>query len=488
MSLAATLRAQPGLPCRPWGRHAVSAEQWVALGQDPSLALVALWGDALVAHALWRDAAGMLAVSVPVADGRYPALSPLRPGAVLFERALREMWGHAAEGGDGQAWLDHGAWDVAFPMVARPPTREAAAPLGPDDGEAPEQVAFGPLAGGIAEAGQFRLFLQGGVVARAEARLGWLHKGIPALMRGKSPRAACRFAARLGGDAPVAHGIAFARAAEIASDLAPPARALALRAAMAEAERMASHLADIEVLALAAGVPLVAALCQRHVEALRRAALRAFGHRLMMDVVVPGGLAVDASPEGEEALRMAAAALGRELAALGRLCEPLLRRIEGVAVVPAALAAALAPGGPAGRACGRDADLRRAPGYRPYHDLVVAPVREADGDAASRLLVLLAELRDSARMLRTVLADLPVGEIVVPLPMVSGEGFGWAEGPRGDVWTWLRLEGGQIAGAFQRDPGWLHLPLLEAAAVGAEPAEWPVIRASFGLSHAGMDL
>ena len=96
--------------------------------------------------------------------------------------------------------------------------------------------------------------------------------------------------------------------------------------------------------------------------------------------------------------------------------------------------------------------------------------------------------RDSARMLRTVLADVPAGEIVVPLPLVTGEGFGWAEGPRGDIWTWLRLEGGQIAGAFQRDPGWLHLPMLEAAAVGAEPEEWAVVRASFGLSHAGMDL
>lgn len=487
MSLAATLRAQPELACPPWGRHAVSPGQWVALAQDPALALVALWGDSLVVHALWRDAAGMLAVSVPVADGRYPALSPWRPGAALFERALRDLWGHAAEGGAEGAWLDHGAWEVSAPMLARPPARGEVASPEPE-GEALEQVAFGPLAGGIAEAGQFRLFLQGGTMAGAQARLGWLHKGIPALMRGKSPRAASRFAARLAGDAPVAHGIAFARAAEIACDVAPPARALALRAAMAEAERMASHLADLKALALAAGVPLVAALCQRHGEALRRAAGRAFGHRLMMDVAVPGGLAVDVAPEGEEVLRAAAAALGRDIAGLARLCEPLLRRLEGVAAVPAALAEALAPGGPAGRASGRDADLRRAPGYRPYHDLVVSPVREAEGDAAARLLVWLAELRDSARMLRTVLADLPAGEIVAPLPLATAEGFGWAEGPRGDVWTWLRLEGGQIVGVFQRDPGWLHLPMLESAARGAAPEDWPVVRASFGLSHAGMDL
>jgi len=490
MGLAATLRAQGGVPCRPWARHPVSPGQWSALGAEAGLALVALWGDALSVHALWRDAEAMLAVSVPVADGRYPALSPHRPGAVLFERALRDLWGHAAEGAvDDRAWLDHGAWEVATPLVARPPLR-ADAPAEGHVGSPGEldQVPVGPLAGGIAEAGQFRLFVRGGRIARVQARLGWLHKGVPALMRGKSPRAASRFAARLAGDAPVAHGIAFARAAEAAGDTPPPPRALALRAAIAEAERMAMHLADIAALAGAAGAPLVAAHCQMHREALLRAGARAFGHRLMMDVVVPGGLATDIAPEGVEALHEAAAALVRDLAELGGLCAPLLRRLEGVGAVPPALAAALAAGGPAGRACGAAGDLRRGPGYRPYDDLNVAPVREAAGDAAARLLVWLAESRDSARMLRTVLAELPAGEIVATLPMVTGEGFGWAEGPRGGIWTWLRLEGGQIASVFQRDPGWLHLPLLEGAARGADLADWPLVRASFGISHAGMDL
>ena len=51
----------------------------------------------------------------------------------------------------------------------------------------------------------------------------------------------------------------------------------------------------------------------------------------------------------------------------------------------------------------------------------------------------------------------------VPLPQASGEGIGWAEGFRGDIWHWLRLDGGQIAAAFMRDPSWLQWPLLEAA-------------------------
>ena len=52
------------------------------------------------------------------------------------------------------------------------------------------------------EAAHLRLSLDGPAIRRAELRLGFTHKGTLALMRGKSPRAAARFAARLSGDLP----------------------------------------------------------------------------------------------------------------------------------------------------------------------------------------------------------------------------------------------------------------------------------------------
>jgi Ni,Fe-hydrogenase III large subunit len=290
----------------------------------------------------------------------------------------------------------------------------------------------------------------------------------------------------------VAHAIAFAAAAEAASDAAPPPRAVSLRAVMAEMERAGSHLADIAGLAEAAGMPLAVGPCLAAREALLRAGRGAFGHRLMMDAVIPGGVATELAPAAEEGLRAAAGALGGAIPGIMALCEPLSRRLEGVGAVAPARVAALAPGGPAGRAggwrYGRDCDLRRGPGYVPYPGLAVPPPREGAGDAAARLGVWLMELRDSARMLRGLLAELPGGPVVAALPQASGEGFGFAEGARGDIWTWVRLEAGQVAGVFMRDPGWLHLPMLEAAAEGAEVADWAVIRASFGVSVAGVDL
>ena len=83
---------------------------------------------------------------------------------------------------------------------------------------------------------------------------------------------------------------------------------------------------------------------------------------------------------------------------------------------------------------------------------------------------------------------LPPGPLSAPLPPVAGEGIGWAEGGRGDVWHWLRLDGGQITAGFAHDPGWLLWPALEAACTGIAVIDVPLCIASFGATVSGMDL
>ena len=87
------------------------------------------------------------------------------------------------------------------------------------------QLPLGPIHGAIEEPAHLRLTVRGEAVLRAEARLGYAHKGTLALMRGKSPRTAARFVARLAAEATVAHALAFARATEAALGSSPrPAR------------------------------------------------------------------------------------------------------------------------------------------------------------------------------------------------------------------------------------------------------------------------
>lgn len=492
MSLRQAIAAAPAEACLPVPRRILSSQLWASLPQDSALRPLALWADTLQVHALLLDDGdgAVLPVSVAVEAGAYPALSPGWPFAAWFERMVHDLWGHAAlNARDTRPWLDHGHWPHTMPLAPRP----GPAVLSPeppeflaDQTEGLMQLPLGPVRDLIGEPAHLRLTVRGDRVLRAEARLGYAHKGTLLLLRGKSPRAAVRFIARLSADATVAHALAFAHAAEAAAETPAPPRAAALRALMAEVERIAGHLDQLTVLADALGARALGGLCGLHREILRRAAEVGFGHRLMMDWVVPGGLAGDIAPGGAEALRRALQRLRDATPELNRLVDALEVRLEGIGTVPRSLASGCALGGVVGRAAGRRFDARTR--YAPYPALDLAVASFGTGDAAARNRQILAEIAESLRLTTALLDDMPEGAVNTPLNPASTEGVGCAESPRGDVWHWLRLDHGQIAAAFIRDPGWTLWPAMESVLVGSRVEEADLVRLSFGLPSSGMDL
>jgi Ni,Fe-hydrogenase III large subunit len=489
---------------RPFERFLLAPAAWqalpAALSAEPALSRLGLWAAPAMVHAAFLDesdpAAGPLLASVPAAAGRYAALSPARPGAVRFERMLRDLWGLSAEEAlDLRPWLDHGRWQVTGPMASHPAANTLPPPQPeflPVEGEGVHQIPVGPIHAGIIEPGHFRFHVQGEVIVRLEARLGYKHKGTLALMLGKSPRAASRYASRLSGDSTVAHAWAFAMAAEAATGAEVPPRAIALRALMAELERIANHLSDWGFCCNDAAFAFPHARCGLLREEVLRANLAAFGHRLLMDRVVPGGVSFELLPDGPAAILAAVSAIEAELPSLLRIYDAhasLQDRVVGTGVLSPGIAARFAAGGFVGRASGRGLDARRRPGYAPYerHSLAVPVLTEGDVDA--RVRVRIAELRESLRLVREILASLPQGEILQPLPQRGGEGTGVVEGFRGDILTWMALDdGGLIRAVFPRDPSWLQWPLLEAAAEGNIVADFPLCNKSFNCSYSGVDL
>ena len=477
------------------GGNAVS--DWLDAARNGTQRFIGLWADTQSAYALYAaDAAAPRLIRVLVENGCYPALSPHRPAAAWFERMVRDLWGHVAEGAtDPRPWLDHGRWPVTRPMAMLPQSRGPGAPepptFLPTAGEDLHQVPVGPIHAGVIEPGHFRITAEGETVLRVEALLGYTHKGTLALMRGKSPRAAARYAARLSGDSTVAHSIAFARAAEAASGVEAPARAAALRAVMAEIERIASHLRDIGMVCGDVALAAIEATCEQLREELLRASADAVGHRLMMDMVIPGGVAADLLPAGAAALREAADAIAGAMPDLRQAYESyasLTDRMTGTGVIAPALAYAFGAGGYTARASGQRVDARVLPGYAPYERLASEIVTLDTGDVDARLRIRFAEIDESLSILRGLLTALPEGTLVAALPQATGEGIGWAEGFRGDCWCWLRLDVGLIAAAFLRDPSWMHWPLLEAAVPGHTIGDFPLICKSINASISGVDL
>ena len=502
MTATALIRSGAPQGARPFERFLLTADAWAdlpaALTAEPSLALLGMWAEPGMVHAafLEEEAGAVLLASAPAEAGRYAALSPARPGAIRFERMIRDLWALTAEGAmDLRPWLDHGRWGLEGPMSGRPAERGGEPPQPeflPVEGEGIHQIPVGPIHAGVIEPGHFRFHVQGELVVRLEQRLGYKHKGTLGLMLGKSPRAAAAFAARLSGDSTVAHAWAFAAAAEAALGVAVPPRALALRAVMGELERIHNHLNDWGFVCNDAAFAFPHARCGFLREGVLRACATAFGHRLMMDRVLPGGIAPDIAPGGAEAILAALDAVERETPALMRIYDShasLQDRVVGTGFLDPVLAARFAAGGFVGRGSGRRFDARRAPGYAPYDGMVPALAVETGGDVDARVRVRVAEIGTAISLVRRLLMTLPEGETLVPLPALAGEGTALVEGFRGECLAWLRLDdGGLIRGVFLRDPSWLQWPLLEAAIEGNIVADFPLCNKSFNCSYSGVDL
>ncbi|MSP48357.1 MAG: hydrogenase expression protein HypE [Alphaproteobacteria bacterium] len=467
----------------PWPRHRLDGRGWFGLlaqlGQE-DWTLVALFADGTDLHIALRDEGdGSHGLArLPCPGRRFPSVGRVRPGAIRLERAIRDLHGiDAEESPDLRPWLDHGRGAYTFL---------------PAEGEGVHQIPVGPVHAGIIEPGHFRFHVNGELVVRLEERLGYVHKGIEALSIGRSPDAAAQLAARVSGDSTVAHSLAFARAVEQALGQPVPPRAVHLRALMAELERIANHLGDFGAICNDASFTLI----HTHATAARERVLQAcetsFGHRLMMDRVVPGGVAADLPPDGPARLLRLVEETGRTLASLYRIYESkpsLLDRTVSTGVTLSELVHRFGAGGFVGRAAGRAVDARKSPGYPPYDDLDFEVPLSLEADVHARVLIRIQEMHESFRLLRQILERLPEGETRSGLATGPGEGTALIESFRGDIFAYVRLDAqGRVARYHPRDPSWFQWPLLEAAVEGNIVADFPLCNKSFNCSYAGHDL
>jgi Ni,Fe-hydrogenase III large subunit len=446
--------------------------------QDRRLSLLGLWGERDTVHlALLDPAAKETAVLSLDAPGRFPSVGQFHPPAIRLERTVRDLYGLEPENApDNRPWLDH-----AKPYEFLPA-----------EGEHLHQIPVGPVHAGIIEPGHFRFTAGGEALVRLEERLGYVHKGVEKLLAGASLARAAKLAGRVSGDSTVAYAIAFARAAEAALGVAAPARAVWLRALMAELERIANHFGDIGAICNDAAFAMMHAHCGVLRERVLRAADAAFGHRLMRDIVVPGGVANDIDAAGTAAIRDLVAEAAAKFPPLIRLYDnmaSLQDRTVGTGILRGDLTEQFAAGGYVGRASGRSFDVRRDLPYAPYDRLdFEVPVR-TEGDVNARVWIRIREVEQSLRLVAQILDQLPAGAVCVETVCSAGEGMALVEGFRGDVLVSLRLNAdGTIARCHLRDPSWFQWPLLEAAIEGNIVADFPLCNKSFNCSYSGHDL
>lgn len=493
--------------CRPWPRVIVNEEVWrqgilgVAAGESR---LLGLWCDgeavhmALLASGAEKSDHRISVLSLPVVDRAYPSVALDHPPALRFERAIRDLYGIEPLGlPDTRPWLDHGRWGIAEPLGGSLPATADGVQYAfhRADGPPLHQIPVGPVHAGIIEPGHFRFHANGETVVRLEERLGYVHKGIEGLLINAPLERAARIASRVSGDSTVAYAIAFARAVEAALGIAVSPRASRLRVLMAELERLANHFGDIGAICNDASFSLMHAHCGILRERVLRAADACFGHRLMMDRVLPGGVAGDLDQTGRACLHGLIEEIRTifpELVELYDNTASLQDRTVDTGILSHALARQYGAGGPVGRASGQSFDARKTPGYEVYGELDFAVAQRQEGDVNARIWVRFFEVEQSLSIIGQVLSQLSHGPVLTEVVAASGEpkeGLALVEGFRGDVLVWVRIgANGQVARAHLRDPSWFQWPLLEAAIEGNIVADFPLCNKSFNCSYSGHDL
>jgi Ni,Fe-hydrogenase III large subunit/Ni,Fe-hydrogenase III component G len=510
-------RLSAPLPIR---RARVDVDQWQVAARAVAAAqgrLVALWG----ADRSWQDAGGFaICAAYALADGlvwidlplpadapAYPDLSAQFPCAVRMQRAAADLLGIVAIGArDTRPWLDHGAWppdrfplheqaddsaiDGDRPSVVDYPFVRVA-------GDGVHEIPVGPVHAGVIEPGHFRFSVVGEKVLRLEERLGYAHKGVEKRFTELAPLEAHRLAGRVSGDSTVAYAWAYCMALEAAAGAEIPQRARWLRALLLERERVANHLGDLGALGNDAALTFGLAQFSRLREDWLRTSKEVFGHRWLMDCIVPGGTSVDVGAEAAARISAQCEAVLREAGALRSIYDEhagLQDRFVGTGQVSPELAAQLGLIGLAGRASGRAFDLRSNHPWPPYDALRPAIATQRAGDVAARVAVRFGELFESLRMIREMTASLPAGEhrADVRLGSDAAVGAGWVEGWRGEVFVALELDGAAQGHRIRRchchDPSWQNWPVLEHAVIGNIVPDFPLINKSFNLSYSGHDL
>jgi Ni,Fe-hydrogenase III large subunit/Ni,Fe-hydrogenase III component G len=473
--------------------------------------LVALWasdetqrGAGYALHVAFALREGLLWISAPLerAHPRYSGIADLFPAALRMQRAAYDLMGvHAQDSPDHRKWLRHGAWPGGqFPLRK---DFDAGARFEPGEdryafvrveGEGVHEIPVGPVHAGTIEPGHFRFTIVGEKVLRLEERLGYKHKGIEKRFEGLGALEAARLAGRVSGDSTVAYAWAYAMALEAAAEVAVPARASSLRGIALELERVANHLGDLGYLGNDVALSFGFFQFWRLKEELLRLNRELFGHRYLMDYVVPGGVAGDLPPPSLERLLKALEALEQEVGMLKTVYDEhagAQDRFIMTGQVTPELAAALGLAGLAGRASGQAHDLRADHPIAPYQGVDVRVASHIRGDVAARVSMRFEELAESFRLVRALAAGLPPGELRVPVvpPADARRGCGWVEGWRGEVLVALEagVEGG-LHRVHVHDPSWQNWPLLERAVLGNIVPDFPLINKSFNLSYSGHDL
>jgi NADH-quinone oxidoreductase subunit D/NADH-quinone oxidoreductase subunit C/D len=342
--------------------------------------------------------------------------------------------------------------------------------------------------------GVFRMVakLDGETIVDLKPVMGYLHRNHEKIGERNTFLQNIPFTDRLDYFSSMSNNFGYVLAVEKLMGVKPPERAEYIRVMMAELTRIVNHVAAIGFLLNDLGAyftPILYAFEER--ELILDIFEAVAGSRMMCNYYRFGGVARDL-PEGtlDKVRDLVFDRLERKIDELELYItnnEIVRSRAEGVGVLTADQAIAYSTVGPVMRASGVPYDLRRADPYSIYDRFEFDVAVRYHGDVYDRYLIRIDEIRQSIRILKQVLDQMPEGPIQEGKPQYqvrvpAGESYGRVEGPKGELGFYIVSNGKANPWRYHvRAPSFINLTPLTVMCRGQKVADVVVILGSIDI-------
>ncbi len=360
----------------------------------------------------------------------------------------------------------------------------------------PFVINLGPLHPSTHGVFRMRATLDGEVVVDLEPVFGYLHRGIEKLAEERSYNAVLPLTDRLDYLASMSNNLSYCLAVEKLAGIPVPERAQYLRVILAELQRIATHLIAVGAFINDCGAfmtPILYMLRER--ERIIDLFEMVSGQRLLYSYMRPGGVLQDVPEEFIPALRKFLDMMPGYVDEYEQLLadnEILKARAKGVGILPQDLAISIGASGPLLRATGVKWDLRKADPYSIYDRFEFEIPTGTVGDAYDRYRVRVEEIKQSLRIVRQAVEQLPGGPVRSQVPHLIrppvGEAYAHIEAPKGELGFYLVSDGGIAPYRCHiRAPSLINLTALRDMIIGWKVADAIIIFGSIDITMGEVD-
>ncbi len=327
---------------------------------------------------------------------------------------------------------------------------------------------------------RMRVTFDGEVILDMEPVFGYLHRGIEKLAEHKTYLQNMPYTDRLDYLASMSNNMAYAMAVEKLAGIEVPERAEYIRIIMAELMRISSHLVGVGALFNDMGAFMTPFLYMyREREKILDLFEMVCGQRLTYNYMRFGGVSHDLPEEFIPTLKRFIDEMPGYIDEYDQLLaenEIVLARSKGVGILPADKAINASVSGPVLRGSGVKWDLRKMDPYSIYDRFDFEIPTGTVGDVYDRYRVRVEEMRQSVRIVRQAMEQIPAGEVrtrvPTPLKPPPGETYVSIEAPKGELGFYLVSDGSAKPYRFKiRAPSLLNLTVLRDLVVGWKLAD-----------------